>query len=192
MTLFSRVRNIMLDPDSEWPVIEQESGDVKYLFTRYVAILAAIPALCGFIGDSLIGVSVSAGTFRVPIIPGLIGLVLGYVFTFVLVYAVALVIDALAPSFRTERNFPNAFKLSVYSFTPAWLAGFFILLPGLRFLTILGLYGLYLLWTGLTPLMGTPRDKTFFYAICSVVGAIMVIIVLSIVQNAIASIPRPY
>ena len=154
-----------------------------YLFTRYVAILALIPALAGFIGYSIIGMSVSVGTFRVPLVPGLINLVLGYIFTFVIVYAVALVIDALAPSFRAERNFPNALKLSVYSFTPVWLAGIFILIPGLSFLSILGLYGLYLLWTGLTPLMGSPRDKSLFYALSVLVAAIIVTIVLAIVQS---------
>ena len=48
-------------------------------------------------------------------------------------------VDALAPSFRSERNLPAALKLAVYSFTPVWLAGIFILIPGLRFLTSLGL-----------------------------------------------------
>ncbi len=192
MNLIARVKAIMLDPDAEWPVIARETGDVKFLFTRYVAILALIPALAGFIGASIIGVSVSVGTFRVPLLPGLINLVLGYAFTFVIVYAVALIIDALAPSFRTERNFPAALKLAVYSFTPVWVAGIFLLIPGLRFLTILGLYGFYLMWTGLTPLMGSPRDKSFFYAICAVVAAIVVTIVLAIVQSTMASIPRPY
>jgi hypothetical protein len=192
MNLISRVKAIMLDPDSEWRVIAEESDGVTYLFTRYVAVLALIPALAGFIGYSIIGVSVSAGTFRVPLVPGLINMVLSYVFTFVIVYAVALVVDALAPSFRAERNFPNALKLAVYSFTPVWLAGIFILIPGLSFLSILGLYGLYLIWTGLTPLMGSPRDKSFFYALTVLAAAIVVTIVLAIVQSTMASIPRPY
>jgi hypothetical protein len=191
-SLIARIKNILINPDAEWQVIAREPGDMQLLFTRYVAILALIPALTRFIGESIIGTSVSVGTFRVPLIPGLINLVLGYAFTFVIVYAVALIIDALAPNFRTERNFPAAIKLSVYSFTPVWLAGIFLLIPGLRFLTILGLYGLYLMWTGMTPLLGTPRDKSFFYAICVVVAAIVVTIVLAIVQSTIASIPRPY
>ncbi len=136
--------------------------------------------------------SVSVGTFRVPLLPGLINMVLGYVFAFVIVYATALIIDALAPSFRSHRHLPNALKLAVYSFTPVWLAGIFILIPGLRFLSILGLYALYLMWTGLTPLMGTPRDKSLYYALCVVIAAIVVTIVLAIVQASISSIPRPY
>ncbi len=192
MNLIERVKNILISPDAEWPVIAEEPGDVTTLFTRYVAILAAIPAVCGFIGGSIIGMTVSVGTFRVPILAGLINMVLGYVFSFVIVYAVALIIDALAPSFRAERNFSAALKLSVYSFTPVWLAGIFILIPGLRFLSILGLYGLYLLWTGLTPLMKVPRDKSFFYALCVVLAAIIVTVALAIVQGTVASIPRPY
>ena len=191
MNLIERVKNILISPDAEWPVIAEEPGDVTTLFTRYVAILAAIPAVCGFIGGSIIGMTVSVGTFRVPILAGLINMVLGYVFSFVIVYAVALIIDALAPSFRAERNFSAALKLSVYSFTPVWLAGIFILIPGLRFLSILGLYGLYLLWTGLTPLMKVPRDKSFFYALCVVLAAIIVTVALAIVQGTVASIPRP-
>ena len=192
MNLIERVKNILISPDAEWPVIAEEPGDVTTLFTRYVAILAAIPAVCGFIGGSIIGMTVSVGTFRVPILAGLINMVLGYVFSFVIVYAVALIIDVLAPSFRAERNFSAALKLTVYSFTPVWLAGIFILIPGLRFLSILGLYGLYLLWTGLTPLMKAPRDRSFFYALCVVLAAIIVTVALAIVQGTVASIPRPY
>ncbi len=119
-------------------------------------------------------------------------MVIGYIFEFVAVYAVALVINALAPSFRAQRNFPNALKLSVYSFTPAWLAGIFFLIPGLRFLTILGLYGFYLLWTGVTPLMGAPRDKALFYAFSVLIAAIAITIILSIAQGGISAISRPY
>jgi hypothetical protein len=191
MNLIERVKNILISPDAEWQVIAEEPGDVTTLFTRYVAILAAIPALAGFVGGSIIGMTVSVGTFRVPILAGLINMVLGYVFSFVIVYAVALIVDVLAPSFRAERNFSAALKLTVYSFTPVWLAGIFILIPGLRFLSILGLYGLYLLWTGLTPLMKAPRDKSFFYALCIVAAAIIVTVALAIVQGTVASIPRP-
>ena len=122
MSLIARVKNILLSPDSEWPVIAAERSNTSSLFARYVAILALIPTIARFVGDSIIGVSVSAGTFRVPLPVGLTGMAVGYIFEFVAVYAVGLVVNALAPSFRAQRNFQNALKLSVYSFTPAWLA----------------------------------------------------------------------
>src|SRR5262249_30178358 len=53
--LVERVKAIVLTPQTEWPIIAREPGDTAGLFTRYVAILALIPALAGFIGTSLIG-----------------------------------------------------------------------------------------------------------------------------------------
>jgi hypothetical protein len=160
MDLIARVRGILLDPQAEWPIIERESGDPSFLFTTYVAVLALIPALAGFIGTVLIGVTVPViGTVRMPLLSGLFHAVFGYVLTFVIVYVVAIIVDALAPTFGGQKNFQNALKLTVYSYTPAWLAGIFLLIPGLRFLTLLSLYGLYLLYTGLPPLMKAPKDK---------------------------------
>lgn len=190
MNLVARVIGIILRPDSEWLLIEREPEGVKNLFLRYVAILALIPAICGFIGGSIVGVTVSAGTFRTPMATGAINAVLGYVLTFVIVYLVGLAIDLLAPFFKAQRHFANALKLSVYAFTPAWLAGIFLLIPGLRFLTILGLYGLYLLWTGLPPLMRTPQNKAFLYAASVVACALAITIVLAIVQGSVSSLAQ--
>ena len=69
-----------------------------------------------------------------------------------------------APRFGGRKNFGNALKLSVYSHTPLWLAGIFLLIPGLNFLLILGVYGLYLFWIGLPLLMQVPDDKALPYA----------------------------
>ena len=122
MNLFERVKGILLNPRAEWSVIEREQGDVAYLFMNYVAILAAIPAICGFIGTSLIGISLPGlGTVRVPIVTGLVGAVVGYLLTFAMVYIVALLADLLAPTFQGQKNSENALKLVVYSYTPAWL-----------------------------------------------------------------------
>lgn len=190
MKLFDRVKNILLDPDSEWLVIESEPSDTRDLFLRYVAVLALIPSLCGFIGMSLIGVPVSVGTFRMPLLAGVLTAFTSYVFSFVLVYVTAMAIDLLAPGFRAARNFRNALKLSVYSFTPSWVAGVFMLVPQLRFLGILGLYGLYLLWTGLTPLMQCPRDRSFLFALTAVACAVVAVVALMAVQNGLLALLR--
>jgi Yip1-like protein len=185
MNLIARVRNILFSPASEWAVIERESDEPIHLFIRYAAILAVIPALAGFIGASFVGVKVAVGTFRVPMLTGLVQAAIGYLFTFVIVYVVALVVDALAPYFRGRRNFLSALKLSVYSFTPVWLAGIFLLIPGLRFLTILGLYGVYLLWSGLPALMRVPREATFACTALVAVMAIVITLLLAWLQSII-------
>lgn len=176
--LLQRVKAILLTPQTEWPVIAREPGETSLLFTRYVAILALIPAVAGFIGTSLIG-------RYTPVFSGLISAIVGYVMTFVVVFVVALIVDALAPTFGAQKNFPNALKLTVYSYTPGWLAGVFLLIPGLSFLSILGLYGLYLMWLGLPPLMQAPREKALPYAAAVVVCAIIIAIVIGAIQAAL-------
>ena len=191
MNLIERVKNIILAPQSEWPVIEREPGDVTYLFTNYVAILAAIPAVCGFIGVSVIGISLgSLGTVRVPILSGLVGAIIGYLLTFAMVYIVALLVDILAPTFNGQRNFESALKVTVYSYTPAWLVGVFLLIPALGFLSILGLYGLYLLWTGIHPMMKAPQDKSLVYTIAIVICAVVIGLVVGVIQAAVMPLPR--
>lgn len=191
MNLFERVKGILLNPRAEWAIIEREPGDMAYLFMNYVAILAAIPAVCGFIGSSLIGISLPGlGTVRVPIVTGLVGAVVGYLLTFAMVYIVALLADLLAPTFQGQKNFENALKLTVYSYTPAWLVGVFLLIPSLGFLTILGLYGLYLLWTGIPPLMKAPQEKSIVYTLAIIVCAIVIGLIVGLVQAAIMPFPR--
>jgi hypothetical protein len=90
-------------------------------------------------------------------------------------------ISLLAPRFGGKKNFPNALKLSVYSHTPLWLAGIFLLVPGLNFLLILGAYGLYLLWVGLPMLMQVPDERAFPYAIFATACALIPAVVLAIV-----------
>ncbi len=187
--LLARIRNIVADPRSEWPLIATEPGDPMRLFVGYVAVLAAIPAICGFIGSSLVGVSVSVGRLHDPLLLGLLRAFISYLFSFVIVYLTALAIDVMAPLFQTQRNFTNALKLAVYSFTPVWLIGIVLMVPGLRFLSILGLYAIRLVWTGLPPLMGTPRPKVLPYAISIVVAAFGIVLALSVIQAAITTLP---
>jgi hypothetical protein len=182
--IVERVKAILLTPKSEWLVIEREPGDPAYLFANYVAILAAIPVVCGFIRTSINEISLPifrtvrgvllASTFASAIVR--------YLLAFAMVYGMGLIIDALGPTFNGQKNPSNALKLAVYSMTPAWLAGIFLLIPGLsRVFGILGLYGLYLLWVGLPPLMKVPEEKSIGYAAVVVVCAI----VISLVTGAI-------
>jgi Yip1 domain len=111
-----------------------------------------------------------------------------YLLTFVAVYIVAWIVNLLAPTFSSQKNFDSALKVTVYSYTPSWLCGVFLLIPALGFLRILGLYGLYLLYLGLPPVMKTPPDKAIWYTIVIVVCAIIVAIVLGAIITAIIGV----
>ena len=174
MNLVARVKSILLQPTSEWSAIEREPGDAGSLFTNYVAIVAAIPPVCTFIGMSVIGY----GPIRMGIVGGLVRAIITYVLTLVGVFLVAYVIDFLAGVFGGRKNLANAMRVSAYAPTAAWVAGVFNLIPALSVLTILGLYSLYLLYTGLESLMKPPADKALIYTIAVIVCVIVVWIVI--------------
>jgi Yip1-like protein len=187
MNLVDRAKKILLQPKSEWPVIAAEPHTVQGLYTGYVMILAAIPAVASFIGYSLIGVSMLGTSYRWPITSGIAHLVVSYLLSLGWVYVLALIIDALAPNFGGEKNFMQALKVSAFSPTAMWIAGIFSIVPLLAILGIVGLYSLYLLYTGLPVLMKTPEDKAVPYTVV----VIIVAIVLAIVVGALAGLVVP-
>jgi hypothetical protein len=174
MNIAERVKGILLQPKSEWPAIEREPGDAGYLFSNYVAIVAAIPAVCTFIGTSIIGL----GTLRIGLGFGIVRAIVVYVLSLVGVFVVAYIIDFLAGTFGARKNLDNAMRVSAYAPTAAWVAGVFNLIPALAFLGILGLYSLYLLYTGIVALMKPPGDKAVVYTIAVIICAIIVWIII--------------
>jgi hypothetical protein len=186
MNVAARAHRILADPFGEWAKVANEPGDAAYLMTSYVARLALTPAVCGFAGACIVGVVVPGmGVVRAPLFDGLFGAVFGYVLSCAIVLVLGLLIDALAPAFGGRRNFDSAFKLAVYAYTPVWLTGIFLLAPGLRFLGLLGLYGVYLLWVGLAPMMKTPASRAPAYTAVIAVSAGVLIAAVAAIQHVL-------
>ncbi|HPJ97330.1 MAG TPA: Yip1 family protein [Syntrophales bacterium] len=191
MNLVERVKNILLSPVSEWEAIKGETHTVSGLFTQYAMILAAIPALAGLIGFSLIGSSFGFGTLRLPIGYGLAYCVTSYILSLVGIYILAIVIDRLSPNFGASQDMAAALKIAVFSMTPYWIGGIFMLIPALSIITMIaGLYGLYLLFLGIKQLKDVPPEKLMTFFIISIMVAIVIQIVINTVVNTVA-FPRP-
>ena len=181
MNLVDRVKNILLSPKTEWPVIEQEQTDVKTLYLGYIMILAAIPAIATIISSLLIGGMVGAVAGRAGLGAGMTGgfaighALVSYIITLVVIFVVALIVDALAPTFGGTKSQINALKLVAYSATAGWIAGIATIIPVLGWIVaIIGtLYGIYLLYLGLPVLMKSPEDKTVVYLVVVVVVYIL-------------------
>ncbi|MGJ7555123.1 Yip1 family protein [Variovorax sp. RB3P1] len=185
MNLVDRVQSILLRPKITWLAIEEEPADAASLYRNYVMILALIPAVASFIGLSLVGIGAFGVSFRVPIVAGLANMVVGYVMSLVMVFVLALIIDAMAPTFEGTKSQIGALKLSAYASTAAFVGGIFSLLPSLSVVGALAaLYGVYLLYTGLPVLMKCPQDKAIAYTavvvVCAIVGGFVIAWVLSL------------
>jgi hypothetical protein len=155
-----RAIRILADPAAEWAKIATEPGGPVYLLIRYVALLALIPAVFGFVGGCVVGVIVPGlGLVRAPLLEGLFAASFGYLISFAAMALLAAIIHFCAPLFAARADFATASKLTVYSYTPVWLVGVFLLLPGLRFLTLGGFYGGYILFVGLQQLTRLPAPN---------------------------------
>lgn len=180
MKLIERVQAILLRPAQTWPVIAEEPATTSSLYSEYLVFLAAIPAVAGFIGLTLVGTGAFGVSFHVPLVAGLVQMVFSFVISLLLVYVMALIVDALAPSFSGTRSRLAALKLVAYGATAGFVGGIFSLLPALSTLAglLASVYSIYLIYLGIPVLMKCPQDKAAGYTavvvICGIVAAIVI------------------
>ncbi len=185
--IVGRIKGILTEPQTEWPVIAAEPETVKGLFTTYIMIVAALPAIAGFIRHNLIGVGALGFHALSPFLAGMLHMVLFYLLSLVVVYLVSLVIDALAPTFGGTRDPVQALKSAAYAWTAAWVAGIAVIVPLLGGLIALAgaIYGIYLLYLGLPVTMKCPPGKSAGYTAVSFIIALVlswiVVTVLAVV-----------
>ncbi|GAB4299326.1 MAG: Yip1 family protein [Ignavibacteriaceae bacterium] len=185
MNLVERAKNILVTPKTEWEVIKNEALSNNDILMKYVLILAAIPAICTFIGYSVFGIPVFITTVKVPVGQGIAYMILYYILTIAGVYIVAAIMDALAPSFGSAKNFNASLKVVAFSYTASWVAGIFHIFPALSILSILGLYSLYLLWLGMKTVKEVPQDKMVGYYVVLIIAVIIVYFIIGTVVSAI-------
>lgn len=178
MQIFQRAKNIILSPATEWGIIENEPADAGQIMGNYIFPLAVLSALAAFMGYWLIGTrlfTLQLVGFRWGAYYALTTLIR----TMLVVVLAALVVDALAPSFGSEKNFGRSMQLVAYSYTPVIVGSFLVILPFISFIgSLFGLYGIYLWYLGLTPVKKTGQDKRIGYLVVSILVLILVYLVI--------------
>lgn len=166
--LVARVKGILMRPQTEWPIIDDEFATIGALIRNYAVPLAAIGPIAGLISgvafgddDSVVGLLIAA--------------VLGYGLALLIVFALGLIIDALASSFGGAPNRVQAMKTAVYSSTAGWVGGVGQLVPGIGWLLSLlaSCYGVYLLYLGLRAVMKSPQDKAVLYTVIVIIALVV-------------------
>ena len=184
--LLQRVLDILMRPRDTWLQIDAEDGNPARIYLSYLVFLAAIPAVAGFIGYSLIGVGAFGISVRVPVVQGLVSMVVGYVLSLAMVYVLALIANMLAPRFQAQQDMGSAFKLVAYASTAGMLGGVFSILPSLAMLGLLAaLYSVYLIYTGIPVLMKAPQEKAVGYTAALVVCGILAGIVVGLATSLV-------
>lgn len=171
MNLVERIKNILLNPATEWETIKNEDHMVSDLFTQYALKLAAIPAVSGFIGFSLFDRAFYNPSFGAS----LKWAISMYVMSLIGVYILAYIIDFLAPTFGSKKHLPTSMKVVVFAYTAAWVGGIFSLVPTLAiFGALASIYSLVLLYKGLQIVKEVPQNKMVGYFVAVIIASLVV------------------
>ncbi len=174
--VIARASAILLRPREEWPVIAGESATPASIYTGYLMLLAAVPAVVGLIDSVLLGYSLPVlGTMRLGLGAGLQNALVSYVVSLAGVFVFSLIVNALAPTFGGQRDSLAALKVSAYSATVGMVASVGQLVPWLGGLIALAglVYGIYVFYLGLPPTMKCPPGKAAGYAAVSILVALV-------------------
>jgi len=163
MLQIDRLKNILLTPKTEWPVIAGETATVQSLYVGYIMILAAIGPIALALRFGIAGAGI---TFAIA----------NYLVSLAMVYLLALLVDALAPSFGGEKNFIRSLQLVAYSLTVSWLAGIFHLLGVIGGLVnlVATIYSIYTLYLGAPVMKRCSQDKAVAFTVVVVLLAIVI------------------
>jgi len=189
MNLIERAKNILITPKKEWDVIAGEEQSLSTVLTTYVIPLALIGAAANLIGWGLIGKSFGTGFYSITVKGWDIGIKYAIIYLVSVIVGVlvsAFVVDALAPSFGSEKNLNKSSQFVAYAYTPSLVAAALNILPVLGMVAgLIGLYSIYLLYIGLSPMKKTPEDKKVIYLVITFVVMIAVYVVLGLILASI-------
>ena len=194
-SLVDRAKNMILTPKTEWDRVDAEPATIGGIYTSYVMILAAIPAVCSTIGMLFFMPRVApvveayGQALGLPVITTtsiIAGGIIDYVLALASVYIMALIINALAPNFGGTKDQLKAFKVAAYYPTAVWVASVVTIIPFLALLVFIAvIYALYTLFLGLPKLMRVPEDKNVGYFVVTLVVAVVVFMVVGYIKNRI-------
>jgi Yip1 domain len=182
--VLNHVWGLFFQPKKEWKSIKGERCSIGKCYCSHVLILAAIPAIAGYIGTTQVGWSF--GGFEVHKLTTQSALqiaILTYLTMLVAVFSLGKAIHWMGQTYGSKQTLPQAIALAAYAATPLWLMGFFFLYPVLWINMLIGLpalaYTVYLLYTGVPVMMSVTQERGFLFASAVLaVGLVMLVAVL--------------
>jgi hypothetical protein len=175
MNLIDRVKGILVEPRNEWVKIASEAATPQSLYTGWIMILAAIGPLALLVSLHSIQIAIAQ-----------------YVLALIVTFVLALIVDALAPSFGGTKDFVASLKLTAYSYTAAWLAGIFNLIGMLG--GVIGLlatiYAFYTFYLGAPVLKKASPEKAVQFTVIIVLCGIVLGVLAGLVFSGMMVTPR--
>lgn len=163
------LKNIIINPVKAWETIDSENKKVKVIrdsFLFPLIILVSISAVAG----SLIFTNTELST----VFSIFVGVRTFIVLLFT-IYATSLIFGEITFPLDLGKDFTISLRIIVYSVTPFLMCQIFSgIFESLLFVNVIGLYGLYIFWTGVDKLLSPPQYKKMPLLIATTISMIVI------------------
>ena len=186
MSIVERAKNIILKPTDEWNVIASEPATIGGLFTGYAMPLALIPLVSTILFTGLLGISAAdmmgfGGGMPLDLMAIAGMAILSLIVSLVSLFVMGTMVKLVSPSFNGTSDKVQAMKLMAYASTPSWVVALLSWIPFLG--AVLGFaamaYVVYLIYCGLNPVMGIPKEKLAGFTVVIVLIYVVVALIMS-------------
>ena len=186
MSIVERAKNIIIKPTDEWNVIAAEPATIGRLFTGYAAPLALIQLGSAILFTGLLGISALDMMGLGSGMPtGLVAIassaVVDFILSLVTLFMMGMIVKRVSPSFNGNSDQVQAMKLMTYASTPSWVVALVGWIPFLGALLSFAaiVYVVYLIYLGLHPVLGVPKEKVAGFTVVIVLIYVVLALVLS-------------
>ena len=180
---------LFIDPKTEWTKIRDQSLLSKKIKLLPLIVLAAIPAVSGYIGTTQIGWRIGAGDpVRLTHDTAIIIAFAYYLALLIGTLSIGWAIQLMGKIYGTNQPLSRCVTLATYTATPLFLIGIIEIYPLLWLNMLIGVtvlaYTIYLLFTGLPIMMDIPPERGFLFSI-TVLGIGLIALVALITLTAL-------
>lgn len=185
--ILSHVKGTFFHPAEEWAEIRNEHISAVKCFLENALILAAIPAVCAYIGATLVGWDIGERSFKFTIESTIPLIICFYLASLAAVAILAKSIQWMAATYGTKQELSICVSLATSIATPLFLCGIFALAPVPWLIFLSGLcaisYSVYLLYTGIPIVMNINQEKGFLFS-----SAVLTIALVTVVGILVATV----
>ena len=167
--VLKHIWGLFVNPKREWVSIRNDECTVGKCYALHVMVLAAIPAISGFIGTTQFGWQIGAGDPVKLTLESAGMIAIAYYFAMLVgVYAIGWMIHWMGQTYDADVPLSQCVVLAAYTATPLFLIGIMELYPVLWLNMVVGIvalsYTVYLLFTGVPIMMDISEDRGFLFS----------------------------
>jgi hypothetical protein len=152
--LYKSLLRIIFTPGKAWEIVVNENRPVKELRKSFLYPLIIIVSISAFLGSIIF-----ANKTLQPVYSMMIGIKY-FILLLVVPVISAFLLNEITKPLDLGKNYTTSYRLIVYSLTPFLFCQMASqLFESLIFVNILGLYGMYIFWSGAERILNPPSYK---------------------------------